>query len=92
MKKEINTEIGLSIHEYKPNEFYITGYPNAQALGHSYEDAYAFEEAIRRNIDCTDICFDSESCQFWAYAHTEERLIKFANDIKEHYLKAKSMY
>ena len=92
MKKEINTGIGLGIYESKLNDFYITGYPSAKVLGHSYEDAYAFEEAVKRNVDCSGITFDSESCQFWANAQTEERLVKFANDIKEHYLKAKSMY
>ena len=92
MRKEINTGFGLGIYESKPNDFYITGYPSAKVLGHSYRDAYEFEEAVKRNIDCTDITFDSESCQFFAYAKTEERLVKFANDIKEHYEKAKKMF
>ena len=86
----ITTEVGLTI--YKDQTGYsITGFPKKEILNHDYDSAYDFEECVRRNVKCGGIEFDSEYCQFWAYAKTKARLIKFADDIKKHYEKAKSM-
>ena len=60
-------------------------------IGHSYESAYDFEECVRRNVNCKGIEFDSEYCQFFAYAKTRARLESFAKQIAKHYEKAKKI-
>lgn len=87
----ITTEIGLRIYNDETG-YSITGFPKKEVIGHDYESAYDFEECVRRNINCKGIEFDSEFCQFWAYAKTKARIVKFADDIKKHYDKAKGMY
>jgi hypothetical protein len=91
MKNIINTGIGFGIYESEPNRHYITGYPDYKKLGHSYDSVYDFEDAVQRLVDCSGINFDSESCQFWAYSTTSERLVKFADDIKAHFEKAQNL-
>jgi hypothetical protein len=87
----IATEIGLRI--YKDDDGYmITGYPKKEIINHDYDSAYDFEECVQRNVNCKGIEFDSEFCQFWAYAKTKTRIEKFAKDIQAHYEKAKKMY
>jgi hypothetical protein len=95
MKKseDIKTPIGLTIYkgDWEGAEWTITGFPNKEVIGHSYESAYDFEEAVKKNINCKGISFDSEYCQFFAYAKTKARLISFANQIEKHYTKAKKL-
>jgi hypothetical protein len=84
----ITTEVGLRI--YKDEQGYsITGFPKKEIIAHDYDSAYDFEDCVRRNVNCDGIEFDSEFCQFWAYAKTKGRLVKFADDIHKHYVKAK---
>ena len=93
MRNEIKTNIGLTIYkgDWDGAEWTLTGYPNKEVIGHSYNDAYEFEEAIKRNVNCSGINFDSEMCQFFAYAKTKARLVSFANQIEKHYIKAKEL-
>lgn len=70
------------------NGWSLTMQPPAFA---NYESAYDFEDCIRRNIDCRGIKFDSEFCQFWAYAKTKARLESFSNKIEKHFNKVKQM-
>lgn len=92
--ERINTGIGFEICPPLKNstQYWMTGYPNSKILGHDYSTAYDFEDVVKKNIDCSDIMFDSESCQFFAYAETSERLERFANDIKEHFSNAKQLF
>lgn len=86
----IPTSVGLKI--YKDETGYsITGFPKKEIINHEYESAYEFEDCVKRNVNCKGISFDSEFCQFWAYAKTPGRLVKFANDIEKHYVKAKKV-
>lgn len=91
--KDINTSIGLTIYkgDWDGAEWTITGFPKAEVIGHRYESAYDFEEAIKRNVNCSGINFDSEMCQFFAYAKTKARLVSFAKQIEKHYAKANEL-
>ena len=95
MKKteDIKTPIGLDIQkgDWEGAEWTITGYPNGDVIGHNYQSAYDFEEAIKENVNCKGITFDSEYCQFFAYAKTKARLVSFAKQIEKHYTKAKKL-
>jgi hypothetical protein len=94
MRNSIKSKIGLSISkgDWKGAQWTICGYPNSEVIGNHYSSAYDFEDMIKRNINYKGIDFDCESCCFYAYAKTEKRLIKFLNDIENHFEKAKSMY
>ena len=95
MKKseDIKTNIGLTIFkgDWEGSSWTITGFPKEEIIGHSYESAYDFEECVKRNINCKGIEFDSEFCQFFAYAKTKARLVSFAKQIEKHFEKAKKM-
>lgn len=92
-KNDIVTGIGLTIYkgDWEGAEWTLTGYPKKDAIGYSYESAYDFEDAVKRNVNCSGITFDSESCQFFAYAKTKARLVSFAHQIEKHYIKAKEL-
>jgi type II secretory pathway component PulF len=48
-------------------------------------------DAVKRNVNCSGIEFDSEYSQFFAYAKTRTRLESFAKQIAKHYEKAKEL-
>jgi hypothetical protein len=81
---------GLSISkgDWDGAQWTMCGYPSEG----NYRSAYDFEDAVKRNVNCKGIDFDSESCCFYAYAKTQKRLEKFLKDITYHYEKAKQMY
>jgi hypothetical protein len=56
-----------------------------------FESAYDFEEFIQEKINCKGIEFDSEFCQFFAYAKTKQSAIKFVNQIEKHFEKVRKM-
>jgi len=91
--QDIRTAIGLTIYkgDYEGAQWSITGNPKAEVIGHEFESAYDFEDCIKRNVNCSGIDFDSEYCQFWAYAKTKARLVSFAKQIDKHFAKAKAM-
>ena len=88
MNQETKSSIGLSVYkgDWEGAQWTISGYPKKDMTVRGFESAYDFEELVKKKVDCKDIEFDSESCEFFAYADTEERAIKFLNDI-EAYLK-----
>jgi hypothetical protein len=90
---DIKTGIGLSISkgDWDGAQWTITGFPRAEVIGHDYDSAYDFQEAVQRNVNCSGIEFDSEFCQFFAYAKTKARLVSFAKQIEKHYQKAKEV-
>jgi hypothetical protein len=94
MEKSIKSKIGLSISkgDWEGAQWTISGYPSLIETGKNYSCAYSFEDTIKRNINCKGIDFDSESCQFYAYAKSKQRLISFLNQIEKHFEKAKQMY
>lgn len=85
--------IGLGVFDDKDTYdcFSISGNANRKATIVEFESAYDFEEFIQKHINCKGIEFDSEFCQFFAYAKTRERALKFVNDIEKHFEKVKKM-
>jgi hypothetical protein len=91
--KDIKTAIGLTIYkgDYEGAQWSITGNPNAEVIGHQFDGAYEFEDCIKRHVNCSGIEFDSEYCQFWAYAKTKARLVSFGKQIDKYFAKAKKV-
>lgn len=66
---EANYKSNLGISLYvDPDGITITGNAKRSETIVEFESAYDFEEFVQKHIDCTDISFDSEFCQFFAYA------------------------
>ena len=85
--------IGLRVFDDKKEygHFTISGNANRKATIVEFDSAYDFEEFIQKHINCKGIEFDSESCQFFAYAKTQNRALKFVNDNEKHFEKVKKM-
>jgi hypothetical protein len=56
-----------------------------------FDSAYEFEEFIQSKINCKSITFDSESCQFFAYAKTKAQAIRFVKAIENYFSKVREM-
>jgi len=56
-----------------------------------FDSAYDFEDFIKEKINCKGIDFDCEFCEFFAYAKTKARAIKFAKDIDAYFAKVRAM-
>jgi hypothetical protein len=85
--------IGLRIYDDKKEYGYftITGNPKRSETIVEFESAYDFEELIQEKVNCNGIQFDSESCQFFAYAKTKAQALAFVKRIEKHFEKAKKM-
>ena len=78
--------LGLAI--YKDDTGYtITGNPKKSSTGLDFDSAYDFEEYIQKKVQCEGISFDSETCQFFAYAKTEARGKEFIEDLEQWFKK-----
>ena len=86
-------ELGLEVYkgDWEGSEWTVTGNPRREMTVKEFDSAYDFEEFVQEKIDCKGIEFDSEYCQFFAYAKTKARAIKFANDIDKHFAKVRAM-
>lgn len=82
--------VGLTIYQNE-HDYYITGYPNQMFTVRQWDSAYDFENFVKKHFDYTDIQFDSETCQFFAYAHTEKQAILLCDNIEEHFTKVREM-
>lgn len=94
MKKEIYTSpIGLRIYNDKKEfgYFTITGNPKRSETIVEFESAYDFEELIQDKVDCKGIQFDSEFCQFFAYAKTKAQALAFVKRVEKHFEKVQKM-
>ncbi len=91
MKKVYVSDIGLSLYRGFEDEevisWTITGYPKKSSTGLDFDSAYDFEEYAKKKVKCEGIDFDSESCQFFAYAKTEARGKKFIEDLEKWFKK-----
>jgi hypothetical protein len=85
--------IGLSVFDDKDEygHFTITGNPKKSVTIVEFESAYDFEEFIQGKIKCDAIDFDSESCQFFAYAKTKAQAISFVTRVEKYFDKVKKM-
>ena len=90
MAEIYTSPIGLKVYN-DSDYFTITGNPKQSMTIKEFESAYDFEEFIQEKINCKGIEFDSEFCQFFAYAKTKQSAIKFVNQIEKHFEKVRKM-
>ena len=86
-------ELGLEVYkgDWDGAEWTITGNARKSMTVREFEGAYEFEEFVQEKINCKGISFDSEFCQFFAYAPTKARAVKFAKDIDKYFAKVRAM-
>lgn len=84
--------IGFTVSKYKGDEDYtITGNILKEFRFRDFDGNYDVEEYIQKHINCKGITFDSEFCQFFAYAKTEKRAVRFCEDIEAWFDKIKKL-
>jgi hypothetical protein len=90
-KKE--SSIGLEVYkgDWEGAQWTITGNVKKSMTVREFESTYDFEEFVENKIDSEGIEFDSESGQFFAYAETEERAIRFLNDIEQYFKEVRAL-
>ena len=89
---EKNYPFGFQINKYEGDKNYtITGSLKKEYRFRDFDGAYDLEEYIQKHIWCYEIEFDSEYCQFFAYAKSEQRAIKFCEDIEAWFEKVKAL-
>ena len=93
MKLIYESPIGLRVYDDKKEfgSFTITGNAKQSETIVSFESAYDFEEFVQSKVKCEGIDFDSEFCQFFAYAKTKGKALAFVNRIEKHFEKLKKM-
>jgi hypothetical protein len=92
MKVFYQSPIGLEVNQLEGDkDFTITGNAKKSMTVKEFDSAYDFEEFIQEKIDCSGISFDSEYCQFFAYAKTKAQAIKFVNAIENHFSRVREM-
>jgi hypothetical protein len=91
--QDINYPVGFTIFKLEEDkeEYTVTGDIAKAYRFRDFESAYDIEEYIRKHIDCSDISFDSEYCQFFAYTKTVDRAKKFVEDITAWVVKVKEL-
>ena len=89
----LKLELGLEVYkgDWEGAEWTVTGNPRREMTVKEFDSAYEFEEFVQEKVNCKGVSFDSEYCQFFAYAKTKARAIKFANDIDKHFAKVRAM-
>ena len=90
MAEIYTSPIGMKVYD-DGDYFTITGNPKQSMTIKEFESAYDFEEFIQEKINCKGIEFDSEFCQFFAYAKTKQSAIRFVNQIEKHFEKVRKM-
>lgn len=92
LKTIYKSPIGLSVTKFDDDKSYtITGNAKSTYTVRPFDSAYDFEEFIKPKINCKGIDFDSEYCQFFAYAKTEKRAMKFLKEIEEYFERLRAM-
>jgi hypothetical protein len=89
MNNEIKLSIGLTIYkgDWEGAQWTITGSPKKTMTIKEFESAHDFEDFIKEKINCNGIEFDSEFCQFFAYAKTKAIAVAFGNRIEKYFEK-----
>ena len=85
--------IGLEVikYDFMVGEYTITGFPRKAMTIKEFDSAYDFEDYIKAKINCNGITFDSESCQFFAYAKTKARAVSFLDAIDKQFAKIRKV-
>jgi len=93
MKLIYESPIGLKVYDDREldGKFTITGNAKQSETIVSFESAYDFEELVKSKVKCEGIDFDSEFCQFFAYAKTKGKALAFVSRIEKHFDKVKKM-
>jgi len=92
MVKIYESPIGLFVEKYDwDDQFTITGKLLKSETMKEFDGAYEAEEFIQAKINCKGIDFDSEYCQFFAYAKTKNRAVKFVKEIEDYFTKVREM-
>lgn len=93
MKVAYKSPMGLEVNkgDWEGAEWTITGNAKKEYTVRPFDSAYDFEDFIKEKISCKGITFDCESCQFFAYAKTEKRAVKFLKDIEEYFERLRAM-
>jgi hypothetical protein len=89
----LKLELGLEVYkgDWEGAEWTISGNARRAMTVKEFDSAYDFQEFVQEKINCKGVSFDSEYCQFFAYAKTKARAIKFANDIDKYFAKVRSL-
>jgi len=87
MTTEKKSSIGLEVWkgDWEGAEWTITGYPKKEFCIRDFDSAYDFEDLVKEKINSKGITFDTEFCQFFAYAKTKARAEKFLADIEKYF-------
>jgi len=87
MKIAYTSPIGLEVSkgDWEGAEWTITGNARRELTVKEFYSAYEFEEFIQKKINCKAIVFDSESCQFFAYAKTKAQAVRFVKAIEKYF-------
>ena len=88
-----DSPIGLDVSKYDYQEGYtISGNVNSEHTIKEFECAYDFESWVKKKVVCKSIKFDSEYCQFFAYAKTKRDAIAFVKRIEKLCEKVQEMF
>jgi len=92
MKVFYQSPIGLEVNQCEGDkDFTITGNARKSMTVKEFDSAYDFEEFIQEKINYNGISFDSEYCQFFAYAKTKAKAVNFVKAIENHFSKVREM-
>ena len=85
--------IGVSVYkgDWEDAQWTITGFPRKEFSIVDFQSAYDFEDLVKEKVNCKGITFDSEFCQFFAYAKTKARAVSFAKAIEKHFEKVRDL-
>ena len=89
---ELKLELGLEVYRLEGyKEWTISDNAKRAMTVKEFDSAYDFQDFVKEKINCKGIDFDSEFCEFFAYAKTKARAIKFAKDIDGYFAKVRAM-
>jgi hypothetical protein len=93
MQNEIKLNVGLIIYkgDWEGAEWTITGNPKKEMTIKEFDSGHDFEDFIQDKINCKGIEFDSEFCQFFAYAKTKQNAVAFGKRIDKYFEKVRKM-
>jgi hypothetical protein len=93
MQTVYTSPIGLSVSkgDWEDAQWTITGNLKEAFHVRSFESAYDFQDWVEKNIQCSSIEFDSEYCQFFAYAKSKQRATSFVKAIEKRLEKLKKL-
>ena len=80
--------IGLGIWK-DDNGYTISGNLKKEYAVKEINSAYDFEKIVKNKIECKNVEFDCEYCQFYAYTKTKQQAIAFVDRIEKYFISVK---